>query len=93
MPWTAPGDPERSWRWWPAPGCPRQRGQTTFTVIVTVHGSGAAEGQVTEDSADVLQPFDLAWIMHGPILGCPDYQTQTFLVIGARQNLSVHYPG
>ena len=35
----------------------------------------------------------LARIMHGPILGCPDYQTQTFLVIGARQNLSVHYPG
>jgi hypothetical protein len=26
---------------------------------VTVNGKGAAKGQVTEDNADVLQPFDL----------------------------------
>jgi len=38
-------------------GGPRQRGEATFTM--TVNGKGAAEGQVTEDSADMLQQFDL----------------------------------
>jgi hypothetical protein len=38
-------------------GGPRQRGKATFTM--TINGKEAAEGQVTEDSADVLQPLDL----------------------------------
>ena len=37
-------------------GGPRQQGKATFTM--TINGREAAEGQVTEDSADVLQQFD-----------------------------------
>jgi hypothetical protein len=36
---------------------PKQRGKAAFTV--SVNGTGAAEGRITEDNADVLQPFDL----------------------------------
>jgi hypothetical protein len=38
-------------------GGPKQQGKATFTVAV--NGKEAAEGQVTEDSADVLRQFDL----------------------------------
>src|SRR5262249_54815451 len=36
----------------------------------------------THHGAASAPPGELARIMHGPILGCPDYQTQTFLGSG-----------
>ena len=52
-----PRDPQRSWRWWPAPGC-RGSGARRPSPSSSPSTAGGAEGQFTEGNADVLQPFD-----------------------------------